>query len=200
MGNTHSKPVDAESDLYPCAIRIYRIWFPAHQDQGYVGSTTKTLEQRFDRHIKASRELKKKNMKLYKFVKTLPNGWEDAEIEEVQFLPNCRSSKERYDEENSFICWLDATLNQVKPGALLAFDGDHKLYDHNLYKTSEERRERKAASSKRRLANKFSCDCGGKTDSLNKTTHARSKRHREWLESSGQEQPPPKRKVTKILD
>jgi hypothetical protein len=199
MGNTQSKPVDAENDLYPCAILIYRIWFPAHQDQGYVGSTAKTLEQRFNQHISDSKRSRRKNIKLYKFIHTLPNGWEDAEIEELQFLENCPSAKARLDEENSFIYWLEATLNQYRPGAWLAF-GDQKLYEHNKYKTNEKRRERVAANCKRQQANKFSCDCGGKTDGNSKARHARSKRHRTWLESTGQEQPPPTRKRTKYID
>ena len=201
MDNILSKPVEVENDIYPCAITIYRIWFPSQQDQGYVGSTTKTIQERFKLHIKHSRTLEHKNMKLYKFIKTMENGWEDAEIEQVQFLPNCRSSKERYDEENSFIYWLDATLNKARPGAWLAFDGDQKLYSHDRYKTSEKAREKQSSNCKRQLANKFSCGCGSKTDDNNKTHHQRTKRHREWLEATGQPPPPAsKRQRTKYFD
>jgi hypothetical protein len=185
---------------YPCAITIYRIYSPYRPDDGYVGSTVKTIEQRFDQHIRSSHQTRFKNILLYKFVQSLENGWDDCFVEEVQYLPNCASKRERYEEEAKFIFYLSATLNRNRPGALLAFDGDNKLYQHNKYKTDEKERERQAANTKQQLSNKYPCECGGKTDDSHKMRHARTKRHRQFLEATGQEPPPSKQQRTVYSD
>ena len=185
---------------YPCAITIYRIYSPYRPDDGYVGSTVKTAEQRFDQHVADSHRTRFENLRLYQFVQSLENGWDDCFVEELQYLPNCASKRERYDEEAKFIYWLSATLNKNRPGAYLAFGGDKKLYDHNNYKTNEKERERLTAKDKRELANKYPCDCGGKTSEHNKAKHTRTKRHRQFLEATGQEPPPLKRQNTKYVD
>jgi hypothetical protein len=139
-------------------------------------------------------------MLLYKFVQSLENGWDDCFVEEVQYLPNCASARERYEEEAKFIYYLSATLNRNRPGALLAFDSDQKLYDHNHYKTNEKRRTSMAAKRKRDLANKYPCECGGKTSDNHKSHHIRSKRHLAFLQATGQEPPPPKQQRTVYSD
>lgn len=174
---------------YPCSIIIYRIWFPNRPEEGYVGSTSKTMQERFEHHIKSSWNPRNDNMKLYQFIKTLDNGWDEVEVEELQRLDNCPSAKARYDEENCFINWMSATLNKNRPGAVLAFDGDQKLYKHHIYKTDEKERTRQAEKVKRELQDRWECDCGGRTSASNTSHHSRSKRHLEYLVREGLEMP-----------
>ena len=84
---------------------------------------------------------------------------------------------------------MSATLNKNRPGAVLAFDGSQKLYQHHVYKTDEKERTRQAEKVKRELEDRWPCECGGRTSTNNVSHHVRTKRHLEYLEREGLEMP-----------
>jgi len=70
--------------------RIYAI---LDDEYYYIGSTTRTLEERMVSHISASKSPSHKYSKLYKYINNVRGGWEDIiyiTLEEVE----CKSEHE----------------------------------------------------------------------------------------------------------
>ena len=68
----------------------------------YIGSTTKTLEDRIQQHIRDSKTESKKYLKLYKYINDVRKGWND-----ILYIPletiECNSLNELENIEYSYI-------------------------------------------------------------------------------------------------
>ena len=87
--------------------KIYKL-YNTITDDIYIGATTLTLSERMQRHISASKDIKKDKSKLYKHFKE--HGKEHFFIELLDVY-NCSSKNELYAKEGEYIRALTPALN-----------------------------------------------------------------------------------------
>ena len=159
--------------------KIYKITDNTN-DNIYIGSTCKTLEERLSRH--------KYDYK--SFLKGLYNNTRSFDIiknndYKIDLLENCQIktkqellARERYYIENN------NCLNQVIPGR-----SKKEIIDYQKDYYNENKEKLKASSKNNREANKdklnekFDCECGGKYIYTHKSTHIKTAKHQKKLQS-----------------
>ena len=68
----------------------------------YIGSTTKTLEERLQRHVKDSKTESKKYSKLYKYINNVRKTWDDIIYISLETV-ECNTLRELENIEYSYI-------------------------------------------------------------------------------------------------
>jgi Uri superfamily endonuclease len=95
-------------------------------DYFYIGSTTKTLEERIQQHIKQSKTKSKKYSKLYKYINNVRKGWDDIIYISLETV-ECNTEYELKKKEYSYIephindKFLLNTVKSIKQEYLLKF-------------------------------------------------------------------------------
>jgi Uri superfamily endonuclease len=95
-------------------------------DYFYIGSTTKTLEERIQQHIKDSKTKSKKYSKLYKYINNVRKGWDDIIYISLETV-ECNTEYELKKKEYSYIephindKFLLNTVKSIKQEYLLKF-------------------------------------------------------------------------------
>lgn len=149
--------------------KIYKI-FNTIDDKIYVGSSTQsTLAKRMSQHRNVYKRDRCKNIKLYIHMKEI--GIDNFKIELIELYP-CNSKDELHAREGHWCRTLNAELNMTMPGRTI-----------EQYRIDN--RENKKLDNAKRLAIKFQCTCGGKTDSHHLAAHRKSNQHQFYLQSDG---------------
>ena len=92
----------------------------------YIGSTTKTLEERIEQHIKDSKTESKKYSKLYKYINNVRKSWDDILYITLEIV-ECNTEYELKKKEYSYIQphirdkFLLNTVKSIKQEYLLKF-------------------------------------------------------------------------------
>jgi Uri superfamily endonuclease len=95
-------------------------------DYFYIGSTTKTLEERIQQHIKDSKTKSKKYSKLYKYINNVRKGWDYIIYISLETV-ECNTEYELKKKEYSYIephindKFLLNTVKSIKQEYLLKF-------------------------------------------------------------------------------
>jgi Uri superfamily endonuclease len=95
-------------------------------DYFYIGSTTKTLEERIQQHIKDNKTKSKKYSKLYKYINNVRKSWDDIIYISLETV-ECNTEYELKKKEYSYIephindKFLLNTVKSIKQEYLLKF-------------------------------------------------------------------------------
>ena len=134
--------------------KIYKI-ISDQSELPYIGSTTKTLDERFKKHKYKYKSWKNHNTNYtcaFEIVK-----YDDARIELIQVYP-CNSSYELEKQEGTYIQIGINCVNKQKPGQ----NGDYTEYHKAWYQKNKERQAelQNSASRKAYRNTKLLCECG----------------------------------------
>lgn len=158
--------------------KIYRI---INRSLGlvYIGSTTKTLNERLKEHINAYKTYWRNGSGAYysSFQLFHDDDFHECTIELIKNFP-CSTRKELHKEEgNEMIKFRERNVqlylvNSNKAGERTReeiLDYLKEYYINNLDKLKEYKAQR------------VQCDCGGHYQRSNKCFHANTKKHQNWL-------------------
>jgi len=137
---------------------IYTIYRISIAGESYVGST-KNLKQRKQTHKSCCNNIKKSNVKLYKFINE-NGGFKCCEIVPVE-LYECVSKREAECREEYWRRGYKATLNMKQ------------AYVSEI----EKQINIKINNNKRYICDSIECQCGGKYKPQHKQTHFKSIKH-----------------------
>ena len=129
----------------------------------YIGSTKRTLEQRFSEHISDAKDTK------YKYCKSrvLINEFSDCKIDLIEYTTkDLRLQRERFWVE----FYSDRAVNRCLPGRT------QKEYNKEWYQQHVER-------IKEHRAVRINCECGSTYTRGHKTHHHNTKKHKERSQS-----------------
>jgi len=138
----------------------------------YVGSTCNYNQRKYQHKYNINfEESYKYKYKLYETIRANDGAWD---MQPYILFP-CNSKIEMAIEEERVRKELKADLNIIS-----CFQGKDELlnYQKNYY-----------INNKDKIAEKFSCECGGKYTNINKATHFKTKKHLKYIKDS-QTHPP----------
>jgi hypothetical protein len=154
---------------------IYKISSPS-TDSVYIGSTTKTIQQRLRQHkadYKRYLNKTKNYVTSYEIVK-----YDDAIIELLEKL-EYENKIELYDREAYYIKLDNKSINRVIPNRTYK-----KYYEDNKEQIIEKKKQY-AINNKQQIKEhqneKHTCDCGGKYTNANKARHLKSSKHKQYI-------------------
>lgn len=163
---------------------VYKITSPS-TDKIYVGSTTKTLNQRFSRH-KCSDTHNCTSKIILSFDDAVINLIEEVEFEDVKELRD----RERYHIKTN----ADKCINKAIPNRTMKEYGhqyyidnaDNLLKRHKQYKIDnadkiKEQMKNYYITNADKLMEKINCDCGGKYIFTNKSRHLKTQKHQNYI-------------------
>jgi hypothetical protein len=186
---------------------IYKI-SNCDDDEIYVGSTKRTIKQRFQDHIYNLNSKTLKNIKLYGKINLLgQNKFKVELLETVQF----EDKYELYAREQFYMDELKPTLN-IRPAPDKNYDNYqkhkearlqwckehyqenreyilervHRYADNNKEKISERGKTYRATHKdeiKERRSKTFVCECGSESLLDHKARHLRTKKHLKFMEA-----------------
>lgn len=163
--------------------KVYKIT-SEHTDKFYVGSTTSTLEQRLDQHVRAFVGYLNGTFHLISSFDIIARGdYQITLLEEV----NCNTRYELDLREKHYIhMYRDQVVNKKIPGQT---EDELKEYKQEYYQKNkamlDERSQEYYHNNKERLKahknQQVQCGCGGKFTLAGKARHMKSKKHRNFL-------------------
>ena len=163
--------------------KIYKITNNVN-DYIYIGSTIKTLKERFNKHKSDYKfYLNENNRKVSSFKLFNTHGIENCAIELIELYP-CDNRTELEQQESVYINKnKEFCVNNNIPGRT---DKQYREYQNeyridNADKMKEYQNEYRD-NNKDKLNNKNICGCGGKFTNRNKSMHYKSKKHLNYLE------------------
>ena len=159
--------------------KIYKI-VDNTNDNIYIGSTCKTLKYRLSKH----------ECDYKRFLKGIFNNVTSFDIlkndnYKIELLENCniKTKQELLARERYFIENNDC-LNKCIPGR---YDKGTQQYHKEYYNDNKEKLKVSAKNNieanKKKLNEKFDCECGGKFIYTHKSAHLKTTKHLNYLES-----------------
>jgi hypothetical protein len=159
--------------------KIYKITDNTNQNK-YIGSTCKTLNQRLSKH--------KSNYK--RFLKGIYNNVKSFDILKnndfkIELLEKCNiKTKQELLARERFYIVNNNCLNKNIPGN---YDKGCQQYHKEYYNDNKEKlnncHKEYNANNKDKLQQKFICQCGGNYTYAHKSTHLKSNKHQNYLKS-----------------
>ena len=145
---------------------IYTIYKISIAGEDYIGST-RDFKQRKHTHKSACYNPNKHsyNCKLYTTIRE-NGGWDCCDITPIEEF-ECETFRQAECREEYWRREYKSLLNT-----------------NRAFVTDEEIKEDHLANVKKRCNQKFNCECGGKYNSHNKSTHFKTKRHQEFISSN----------------
>lgn len=169
--------------------QIYTI--RSHQtDIFYIGSTIQSLHQRLSGHRKDYKIWLKKNIKNMTSFNIL--NFEDHYIELLELFP-CNSKKELNKREGQHIRSQDKCINKRIAGRtgqeyyadnLLKKLKYQKQYREKHIEQMSEYQKQYRPNNQEKTSKKYTCECGGKYTTANKSIHFKTIIHQTHLENN----------------
>ncbi len=147
--------------------RIYKI-LSLQTEKVYVGSTTKTLQQRFKQHrnaFKRYQQAGKGNISSFEILK-----FEDVMIELLE-EKEFEDKNEMHIKERFYIESMNNTVNKNRPLITKEEWKEQNINNSKSYKINNKEKVNAKAREK------YVCNCGGKYTRSYKSDHNKSKRH-----------------------
>lgn len=176
--------------------KIYQLWSPSNLDLVYIGSTTQTLSLRMGQHRSKYKQYLNGTYNYVSSFKVLECP--DARIELIEEV-KCESRAELHKIEGKYIRERDCVNKVIAGRTMKEYHQEHKEkrneynrqysrqyrrthkeeikeYDRQYYKDNKQQIKEKRSV-------KIDCDCGSSVSKQHISTHRRTKKHQQYLES-----------------
>jgi hypothetical protein len=142
----------------------------------YIGSTSCFNKRKNDHKCNTNNANNKKyNYKIYKFIRD-NGGWNNFDMIQIEAYP-CNDKTECLTRERELIELEQFCINSNKPIIT-------KLEIIEYKKNYREENYNEIIKWKNTL---YDCDCKGKYTNVNKSTHLKTQKHKNWLQSFKQQ-------------
>jgi hypothetical protein len=142
---------------------IYTIYKISIAGEDYIGSTRDFKQRKRDHKKKCNKLIH--NCKLYTTIRE-NGGWDCCNITPIEEF-ECETKRQAECREEYWRREYKATLNMKK-----------------AFRTEAEHKNDLQCLKNMYCDQKFNCECGGKYNSHNKSTHFKTKRHQEFISSN----------------
>jgi len=142
----------------------------------YVGSTTDFTIRKYNHKSCSNNENGKLyNMKIYQTIND-NGGWDNWTMIEIEKYP-CKNKREAEEREEYWRRHFNAKLNTIK-----AYTTVEERLESEKY-TQKIRYERNRLNILKKLSQRVPCECGSYVPKYNLSTHRKTKRHLNYLNS-----------------
>lgn len=143
---------------------IYIIYRISVGDYTYIGST-RDFTQRITTHKRAC---KNKDLRVYELIREA-GGWDKCEMIPIEEL-ECEGQLQARIREEHWRREYNANMNTRRA---------HRTEEERI----EQRKESRKNWTKKKYAEKHTCECGGRYTNMHKERHEKTKRHSRYLET-----------------
>lgn len=154
----------------------------------YIGSTAcfNTRKSHHKYNCNTDDDNKKYNYKIYKFIRE-NGGWDNFEMIQIEPYP-CKNKTECLTRERELIELELESLNSNKPiiSVLESIDYSKNYYYTHLEQLKDYQKDYRKKNHDDIIKWKnirCICDCGSSYSNVNKATHFKTQRHKNWLNS-----------------
>ena len=163
--------------------KIYKL-IDNSSDNVYIGSTCRSLEERLSEHKRGYKRFLKgllRNVKSFDIIKN--NDYK------IELLEKCKiKTKEELHERERFFIQNNECLNKVVPGRTKEeyyIDNKDKIKEYRDTNKDKINKDHKEYNNKNKdkISEKFDCPCGGNFTYTHKSTHIKTAKHQNFLQS-----------------